>query len=276
MASQPTWKCPAPAPGRPFLRRTSCHVAVVVAALSLGSAAAPSMARAPGSADSPRTRTSGTLEPDTGSLLVGYYETFLRDQDLDAFCQRVPARYTRGDLARLVGSSEMQTRRAAIFALGLFGGYENNALIARALRDGDPTVRNLAEGALWAIWFRADTPENNRMLEQVRGLVASQRLEEAIQMATRLIDRSPKFAEAYNQRAIAEFFLGRYDESATDCRRVLEHNPYHIGALGGLAQCEIRLNRRSDALKTFRRALKLQPHSEGIREAITLLEAMQD
>ena len=110
----------------------------------------------------------------------------------------------------------------------------------------------------------------------MRDLIGERRLEEAIRLADRLIDRSPKFAEAYNQRAIAEFFQGRFDASAADCRRVLEHNPYHIGALGGLAQCEIRLNRRGDAIKTLRRSQKLQPHSEGIREMIALLESAFD
>jgi Flp pilus assembly protein TadD len=231
---------------------------------------------APGSADSPRVKAAGILEPVTGELLVEYYETFLRTRDLDAFTQQVPARFTREGLAQLSESSDGRTRRAAIFALGHFGNNEDNALLARALRDDDPMVRGLAEGALWTLWFRADTPENNRMLEQVRDLIAGRRLEDAIRLADRLIERSPKFAEAYNQRAIAEFFRGRFDASAADCRRVLEYNPYHIGALGGLAQCEMRLDRRGDALKTYRRALKLQPHDEGIREMISRLEGMFD
>ncbi len=276
MAQQPTRNLPAPVPGGFFLARSLRPLAVVLAAVSLGVVAVPSRARAPGSADSPRAKAPGTLKPDTGSLLVEYYENFLRTRDLDAFTQQVPARFTREGLAHLVESSDGQTRRAAIFALGLFGGNEDNALLARALRDDDPTVRSLAEGALWAVWFRADTPENNRMLEQVRDLIGDRRLEEAIRLVDRLIDRSPKFAEAYNQRAIAEFFQGRFDASAADCRRVLEYNPVHIGALGGLAQCEIRLNRRGDALKTLRRSQKLQPHSEGIREMIALLESMFD
>ena len=276
MAQQPTRNLPAPAAGGSSLARSLRPVAVLMAAVSLGVVAVPSWARAPGSADSPKAKAPGTLKPDTGSLLVEYYENFLRTRDLDAFTQQVPARFTREGLARLAESSDGQTRRAAIFALGHFGGIEDNALLARALRDDDPIVRSHAEGALWAVWFRADTPENNRMLEKVRDLIGERRLEEAIRLADRLIDRSPKFAEAYNQRAIAEFFRGRFDASAADCRRVLEYNPYHIGALGGLAQCEIRLNRRGDAIKTLRRSQKLQPHSEGIREMITLLESAFD
>ncbi len=277
MAQRLTSNSPAPAPDESFLARSPRPVALVLAAVvSLGVVAVPSWARAPGPADSPKAKAPDTLKPDTGSLLVEYYETYLRTRDLEAFTHQVPARFTREGLARLVESPDGQTRRAAIFALGLFGGIEDNALLARALRDDNPNVRSLAEGALWAVWFRADTPENNQTLEQVRSLIGDRRLDEAIRLADRLIDRSPKFAEAYNQRAIAEFFLGRFDASAADCRRVLEHNPYHIGALGGLAQCEIRLNRRADALKTYRRALKLQPHSEGIREMIALLESMFD
>ncbi len=276
MALQPTKDLPASAAGGASLARTLRPLAVLTVAASLGIVAVPSWALAPGSSDSAKAKTPDALKPDTGSLLVEYYENLLRTRDLDAFTQQVTPRFTREGRARLAGSNDGQTRRAAIFALGLLGRIEDNALLARALRDDDPIVRSHAEGALWSVWFRADTPENNRMLERVRDLIGEQRLEEAIRLADRLIDRSPKFAEAYNQRAIAEFIRGRFDASAADCRRVLEYNPYHIGALGGLARCEIRLNRRGEALKILRRSLKLQPHSEGLRLMISQLESAFD
>ena len=115
--------------------------------------------------------------------------------------------------ARQVGRiPERPARRAAVFALGLFGSFEVNAAVARGLKDDDPTVRGLAENALWAIWFRADSPENNATLEKVGRLIRQQRFEDAADLATGLIARAPRFAEAYNQRAIAEFFLGRFRE----------------------------------------------------------------
>lgn len=212
-------------------------------------------------------------EPDAGSLLVAYYEKFLADQDIESFQRQVSARYTEGTLARLVQSGDLPARRAGVLALGLIGTFQSNAVVARALRDSDPTVRDLADNALWAIWFRADTPENNAMLEQVRLLIRHERLEDAVKLASRLIGRAPGFAEAYNQRAIAHFFLGHFQESADDCQRVLERNPYHIGALAGLAQCQIQLDQRREALKTFRRALRLQPFSQGLRQAVSALEA---
>ena len=57
--------------------------------------------------------------------------------------------------------------------------------------------------------------------------------EAATNLAARLIARAPKFAEAYNQRAIALFIQRRFEEEREDCRRVLELNPYHIGAVSG-------------------------------------------
>ncbi len=228
---------------------------------------------APALPDAPHPGAPGMLEPHTAGLLVDYYAAFLKDQDLDRFRQRVTARYTEATLGRLLESGTPPSRRAAVLALGLIGTMESNAALAEALADDDAIVRNLSENALWAVWFRADTPENNAALEKVRELIGRDRIEDARALATRLIERAPDFAEVYNQRAIAEYARGNYVESAADCRRVLERNPYHIGALSGLAQCYLHLDRRQDALVIFRRALELQPHSAGLRETIMALEA---
>ncbi len=130
----------------------------------------------------------------------------------------------------------------------------------------------MAEDALWAVWFRADTPEHNRSLEEVRHLIGREQLEQAETLVTRLVGDAPRFAEAYNQRTIVFFLQGRFAESAEDCQRVLDRNPFHIGAIEGLAQCQIRLNRARDALKSLRRALKLRPHNTALRESIHELE----
>lgn len=221
----------------------------------------------------PRIGDPGMRLPHTGSLLVDYYEAFLRDQDIEAFRRNVSARYSEGTLARLLQAGEAQARRASILALGLFGGFGSNAAVARGLRDPDATVRTLADNALWAIWFRADSPENNEALERIRALVNRQRFDLAIELADRLVQATPGFAEAYNQRAIARFFQGQFAESIEDCKLVLERNPFHTGALAGMGQCLLRLGRRDEAIRTFRLALKLQPYNDSIRETVAQLEA---
>ena len=250
-------------------RRSVCSVGL--AALIFGWLAVPSPTPA-----SPRHEAGSMLEPHAAPVLVDHFETFLRDKDIEAFQRGVMARYTEATLARLARSGSPQSRRAAILALGLTGTFQVNDVVARSLRDPDPVVRNLAQNALWAIWFRADTDENNATLLRVRDLTGREQTREAIELSTRLIARSPGFAEAYNQRAIALFAEERFAESAEDCRRVLQRNPNHIGALSGMGQCYIRLGRRADALATFRRALELQPFSAGLRETIQALEAEVD
>ncbi len=210
------------------------------------------------------------------SLLVGHFERFLKDHDLDAFRRDVNARYTEGTLCRATYADDVRVRRAAVLALGVGGGFGCNATVARRLKDKDPAVRSMAVNALWAIWCRADTPENNAELEDVQALIERGRLDEAIRRADRLIARAPDFAEAYNQRAIAHFKADRLADSAADCRRVLDLNPYHFGALGGLGQCQIGLRQRAEAIRTYRRALELQPYSDGLRAKVAELEAAED
>ena len=131
----------------------------------------------------------------------------------------------------------------------------------------------MAEDALWAIWFRADTPEHNQALSQVQLAISRDQLDQAEVLVTRLIAGAPNFAEAYNQRAIIYFLQGRFAESVQDCQRVLSRNPYHFGAISGMAQSQVRLNRPQDALKSLRRAFKIQPHHASLRESIRILEA---
>ncbi len=130
----------------------------------------------------------------------------------------------------------------------------------------------MAEDALWAVWFRADTPEHNQVLREVRLAISREQLAQAEALVTGLIAQAPNFAEAYNQRAIIFFQQGRFAESVRDCQSVLSRNPYHFGAISGMAQCLMGLKRPQDALKTLRRALKLQPHHASLRETIRILE----
>jgi tetratricopeptide (TPR) repeat protein len=213
-------------------------------------------------------------EEHNGSLLVDYFKTFLEDRDMEAFRDRVAARYNEGTLGRILsGSPAVAARRAAVVSLGLLGSFEqSNAVLGRSLKDSDPAVRGMAEQSLWTLWFRADTPEHNELLNQVRHSISRQQFNVAETLATRLILLAPEFAEAYNQRAIIYFQQGRFAESVQDCRQVLRRNPYHFGAISGMAECQLGLNRPREALKTLRQGLKLQPYNNSIREFIRELE----
>lgn len=262
----------APLSRRLALLALSAPAALLVSALA--SILAPSC-RADASLAPHRTGDPG-MPAQPAALLVGHFERFLKDHDLDAFRRDVDARYTEGTLCRATYADDVRVRRAAVLALGVGGSFACNATVARRLKDKDPAVRSMAVNALWAIWSRADTPENNAALEDVQALIERGRLDEAVRRADRLIAAAPSFAEAYNQRAIAHFLAGRLTDSAADCRRALDLNPYHFGALGGLGQCQIGLRQRAEAVRTFRRALELQPYNDSLRATVAELEAAED
>jgi tetratricopeptide (TPR) repeat protein len=267
-----TWLSPTPPRWRylPTGRDAGRALALVMLAASLGG-------RTPArGADSTFSGALSMREPGASSLLVDYFTTFLGDQDIEAFRRSVAARYNEGTLCRLARSGGPVARRAAVLALGLIGSMQSNPTVGRGLRDDDPTVRSLAQSALWAIWFRAGTPAQNARLAEARNLISLGRLREAEVLATRLIEEAPDFAEAHNQRAIAVCFQGRFADSAADCLKVLELNPFHIGALDGLGQCYLGLGDRRRALEVYQRALKLQPYNDRLRELVSTIEEARD
>ncbi len=245
-------------------------VATGLALLALVVGASRVEARGPGQPGN----DSAKPESIDGTLLVDSFESLLKDQDVKAFRDRVDTRYTVESLTRILGNSpDVKARRAAAFAAGFSANFStSNAAVARGLRDSDPAVRNLTENALWAIWFRASTPENNKAIEEVTRLIGEREFDRAIEKATKLIEKAPDFAEAYNQRAIAHYLKGELAESAEDCQKVLARNPYHFGALNGMSGCYQRLGQPRKALSALRQALRVRPHEASIAEAIKDLE----
>ena len=185
------------------------------------------------------------------------------------FKKRVLARYTEGTLIRLLDNKSADARKASLFALGLLGTMEANPIMARLLHDGDSDVADMATASLWNLWFRADSEENNTALQKATRV---RDREKALESMTVLIEKAPEFAEALNQRAIVYFRMKQYEDSIADCQKVLDLNPWHFGALVGMAQSYMKMKKHRSALKAFRNTLKIHPRMEGVADAIRTLE----
>jgi tetratricopeptide (TPR) repeat protein len=209
-----------------------------------------------------------TRKPVLGEL----YQQYLADQDTAAFVHRASQRYTVATLSRLAAVGDRLVRRSAVFALGFLADYESNAVLGRALSDNDRGVRLMAETAIRSVWCRIGTAAQRQHLAGLVLLNRSHEFAVALRDATALIREAPWLAEVWNQRAIAQFGLGHYDQSIHDCRQALEINPYHFGAAAGMGQCYLRLGDQSAALQSFRRALGLNPELDGIRANVQYLE----
>jgi len=190
----------------------------------------------------------------------------------DELASRVRARWSVGQLCPLLQHDDVDVRKVTCVVLGLIGTRGEVGCVAGALRDEDSAVAELAEHAIWSIWFRAGTPE--ALTEFQRGLGALERedAEGAVARfkAARRID--PGFAEAYNQSAIAHFMMERWADAAADCRRTVALMPQHFGALAGLGHCHAQLGELDKAANCYRRALSIHPRLEGIRRMLERIE----
>jgi tetratricopeptide (TPR) repeat protein len=204
-------------------------------------------------------------------LLADFYQQYLDRHDPADFADRTSRAYTQGTLQRLSEHDSRPVRRAAVLALGFLGDYEANHVMGRALHDEDRTVRMLAENGIGNVWRRAGNDDQRQELSAVADLNSAEQFEEASRRATELTRKAPWFAEAWSQRAIANFALARYNEAIRDCHQALEINPYHFAAASGMGEAYLELNNHLSALEGFRRALRLNPNLESVRAQITRL-----
>jgi tetratricopeptide (TPR) repeat protein len=213
-------------------------------------------------------------DPMRSPRLLDLYEMYLDNQDSAGFINRVAAHYTQGTLQRLARHPFREVRRAAVLALGFLGDYFCNHTMGRALADDDRTVRSLAENGIRSIWSRLGAEQDRQELEAIVRLNSAQQYKEVIQRAGKLIERCPWFAEAWHQRAIAHYALGRMADAIRDCHETLEINPYHFVAATGMGQAYLELENPVSALECFRRALRLNPDLETVRNHVVRLAKM--
>jgi tetratricopeptide (TPR) repeat protein len=191
-------------------------------------------------------------------------------QAMREFRVAVRERYTEGTLQRVLAATEVKARRAAALAIGLTGTLASVPATAAALHDDDRLVRRFAADALWELWFRGGTPEQNTKL---RAAATEPDAARARAELDELIRAAPAFAEVHNQRAIWFFKRGEFARAVEDCETVLRLNPYHFGAAAGMGQCLLKLNRPRGALRAFRLALEINPELD-LHDTVRALEAL--
>ncbi|HTU25337.1 MAG TPA: tetratricopeptide repeat protein [Pirellulales bacterium] len=205
-------------------------------------------------------------------LINDFYHQYLIDQKTTTFIRSVSKHYTLGTLERLAHHSARVTRRAAVLAVGLIGGYESNATLGRALCDMDRGVRMIADSNIRLLWTRWGTSSQRRRLNAIVRMNAAQRHHEAVRLATQLIAAVEELPETWHQRAVAHFNLGNFELAIDDCRQALERNPYHFVAAATIGQAQLRLGDRRAALDSFRWAMRLNPGLETARVQVQHLE----
>jgi len=194
--------------------------------------------------------------------------------DADSLARAVAARWTPRQVARLLREGDPNARRAAAMVLGLIGDVRVAQALTRALRDPDAQVNRMAEHSLWAIWFRSGNDAATAEFRRGVAALSEERFDDAAQHFRAAATHDPTFTEAYNQCAIAHYLAGRWLDSLRWACAVIKRLPTHFGALAGMGHCYAQLGRLDMALRCYRHAVRVNPHLQGVAQAIRRLEAV--
>jgi tetratricopeptide (TPR) repeat protein len=179
---------------------------------------------------------------------------------------------TREAALAALGSPEPVERARAAVGLAQVGRMEDVPVLLARLRDPDEDVRAIVERAIWVIWSRSGDPQTDALfLDGIAQMNAGQ-LHEGIATFSRVIERTPGFAEGWNKRATLYFLTGDFTRSLADCDEVLKRNPDHFGVLAGYGQIYTQLGDYEKALDYFRRALAVNPNLDGVEFQVRVLE----
>jgi tetratricopeptide (TPR) repeat protein len=197
------------------------------------------------------------IEPQA---FVSVVRPLLESNDTHGLIQTLRLRWNCGQIARLLAHSDSDAKKVALVCLGMVGDRSCIETVAPQLADADPTINQMAEHALWSIWFRIGSPAANDQLCKGARLLNYRRLGAAVECFDNAIAADPNFAEAYNQRSIARFLRDEYEASIGDCRKAVRLMPCHFGAWAGMGHSFLHLCQLDHALRAYERALQINPH----------------
>lgn len=208
------------------------------------------------------------IEPDEFLAVV---QPRLARKDATGLAQSVSARWRPRDVCSLLNHHEADIRATAAMVLGLIGTIDDGPALTRALHDQHPCVHEMAEHALWSVWFRAGSPEAAAPFSEGISHLAEEDYDDAVRCFERSHHADPTFAEAFNQCAIAHYFQGDWEASLADCRRAVARVPAHFGAILGMGHCFAQMGELDLALSAYRRALAVNPRMPAIEGAVQRL-----
>ena len=173
-------------------------------------------------------------------------------------------------LQRLLQKGKPDAQHAALTKLVSLGA---ESALLECLASDNPLTVQLATGGLWDCWLNERGPAARREMDRGIKKMNDGKLEDAIKVFEKLIDKHPDWAEAHNKYATVLFLLGNARLSLKACETVVRLKPDHFGAWNGMALCAAQLERWKTALVAARKALSIQPGAAGNLDLMQLAES---
>ena len=205
------------------------------------------------------------IEPQT---FVSVVRPLLESNNVHGLVETLHSRWNCSQISNLVAHADRDTRKVALLCLAMVGDKKCIPIIEAQLSDADSTVNDMAEHALWSIWFRSGSSQANAELCKGARELSFRHVDEAIEHFNRTIAHDKDFAEAYNQRAIARYMVEEFEASIADCRKAVRLMPCHFGAWAGMGHCFLNLGQLEQALRAYDRAIAINPHLHGLQQTM--------
>lgn len=116
-----------------------------------------------------------------------------------------------------------------------------------------------AEEAIWRFWMEAPDEETGRLVAAAMDRRSDYDFAGARELLDQAVARSPRYAEAWNQRGFIRFLQEDFDGALADVDRAIELEPKHFAAMAGKAVILMRQGRFRLAQDVLRRAVAIHP-----------------
>ena len=138
---------------------------------------------------------------------------------------------------------------------------EERELLQNLLSE-DPELRQTATRDLWNIWFSSAGEYAEIQIRKGTQQMDNKNYDLALHNFECLVKEFPEFAEAHNKLATVLYLQRKYLQSIKECEITLQLNPNHFGAWNGHGLCLFQLARYTEAIESFKNALRIQPYAE--------------
>ncbi len=196
----------------------------------------------------------------------------LERHDAEALAATVNTHWTPPQLCRLMRDGTHDARKVVCLTLGLVGDIDCTSCLVKALRDEDSQINELAEHALWSIWFRSGSGRAMSSFTKAVTALNDSKYDVALDGFHEAVAIDPGFAEAFNQCAIAHYMLEQWKHALDDCQAAVNIVPDHFGAWAGMGHCHVHLDQLDDAVSCYRQALEINPQMPGVAQALAGLQ----
>ena len=141
-------------------------------------------------------------------------------------------------------------------------------LLAKLAKAADQRAARPIERELKARWAHSGSPSADLLMKRTDQAMEAHDFDTARQIAQKLTDIAPNFAEAWHRRATLAAQKDDYEDAITSLRRALSLQPKNFVALAELGGILEEYNDKPHALDAYRQAKAIDPFIDGINDRI--------